>query len=130
MRHVILLFLIFAACNTDVKVDTPVTDVRATFASMRNEHAPNVAVSNYGVTATYLSPDASFTLRFDQCAVIELDGKIELVDAAVFQVAPGIFVADMRNGDYIRLNTQSGRTDICHGMTYKAIFEHTNEPTP
>jgi len=115
MKHIIFLSFIFAACNADVKVDTPISEVRATFAAMRNEQAYNIAVSRHGVTATYINPDASFTLRFDQCAVIEMDGKTELVDAAVFQISPGVYVAEIQGGGYIRINTASGSTSVSWG---------------
>jgi len=114
MKHILITFslAIFAACNTDVKVDTPISEARATFAAMRNEQAYNIAVSRHGVTATYINPTASFHLRFDQCAVIEMDGKTDLVDAAVFQISPGVYVAEIQGGGYIRVNTVSGSTSI------------------
>ena len=112
MKHILFLSLIFVACNADVKVDTPVTEAKSTFAALRNTHAYNIAISKHSVTATYLDPDASFTLRFSQHAVIELDGKTELVEAAVFQLSPGVYVAEIKGGGYIRLNTVSGNTTV------------------
>ena len=112
MKHVLFVSLIFAACNADVKVDTPISEARATFAGMRNEHAYNIAVSKHGVTATYLNPDASFTLRFDQMAVIETDGKTELVNASVYQLFPGVYVAEIQGGGHIRINTVKGTTSV------------------
>jgi len=127
MKHILFLSLIFAACNADVKVDTPISEARATFAAMRNEQAYNIAVSRHGVTATYINPDASFTLRFDQCAVIELDGKTELVDAAVFQISPGVYVAEIHGGGYVRINTVTGSTSVNWGGINRA---YTKEERP
>ena len=128
MKHIFFLALAaLASCRADVKLDTPITDARATFASIRNERAPNCAVSNKGVTATYFNPDASFHLRFDQFAVVELDGKTTITEAAVFQIAPGVFIAEMRNGDYIRVNSESGTTTARIGG--KAL-NFTRQPTP
>ena len=114
MKHAFLFFIValFAACNSDVKVDTHISEARATFAGIHNEQAYNVAVSRHGVTATYLQPDASFTLRFDQMAVIEMDGKTELLNAAVFQLSPGVYVAELQGGGHVRINTVSGNTSL------------------
>lgn len=117
----------FAACGADVKLDTPVTDAKVIFATYRNERAANCAVSNKGVTATYLNPDASFHLRYDQFAVIELNGKTTLTDAAVFQIAKGTFVAEMRNGDFVRVNTVQGTTTASIGGV---SYNFTRQPTP
>jgi hypothetical protein len=112
MKQLLFLSLIFAACNADVKVDTPISEARATFAGMRNEQAYNVAVSRHGVTTTYLNPDASFTLRFDQHAVLETDGKIKLVNASVYRLFPGVYVAELQGGGTIRINTVMGTTSV------------------
>jgi hypothetical protein len=129
MKHIILFSIvaIFAACNADVKVDTPISEARATFAAMRNEQAYNIAVSRHGVTATYIEPDASFHVRFDQCAVIEMDGKTELVDAAVFQISPGVYVAEIKGGGYVRINTVTGSASVNWGGTNRV---YTKEERP
>jgi hypothetical protein len=95
-----------------VKIDTPISEARATFAGVRSQHAYNIAVSRHGVTATYINPDASFTLRFDQMAVIETDGKTELVNASVYQLFPGVYVAEIQGGGTIRINTVKGTTSV------------------
>ena len=127
MKHILFLSLIFAACNSDVKVDTPISEARATFAAMRNEQAYNIAVSRHGVTATYLNPDASFTLRFDQMAVIETDGKTELVNASVYQLFPGVYVAEIQGVGTIRINTVKGTTSVNLNGINKY---YTNEQMP
>ena len=45
-------------------------------------------------------------------AVIETDGKTYITDAAVFQLAAGVFVGQMPDGSYIRINTVTGTTNV------------------
>jgi len=56
-----------------------------------------------------------------------MNGKTELTNAAVFQIAPGIFVAEMRNGDNVRVNTVSGSTSAKIGGE---AYNFTRQETP
>ena len=111
MKQLFFLSLAFAACDTSVQVE-PVTP-RSAFASQRIQTAPNVAVNRHSVVALYPEQDTQFTLQFNQCAVIECNGRMERVDAEVFQLSPTVFLAQIGPGEYIRINAESGRTEIC-----------------
>lgn len=129
MKHAFLFLTIatFAACNADVHVDTPVSEARAVFASIQNERAPNVGVTDHGVTAYYLDSDASFSLYFAQCATLDYDGTVQHLDCAVYQTAPGTWVADFRNGEFVKVNTVTGTTTIYKGGTNRV---YRKMPTP
>jgi len=124
MKHNIIFFaliaLVFAACDTDVRVvESPMLGTHhAAMVSNTVEPAcaSNVAMSNHSVTSLYR--DASFTLRFDQNVVTEVDGVVTLRPASVYQVASGVWLAELPGVDsktvvgYIRLNTMTGTTSV------------------
>lgn len=113
MKQLIFLFAVaLSACNADVHVDTPISEARAVFASQRGDHAANVGITDHGVTAYYLDSDTSFSLYFSQCATLDYDGKAQQFDCAVYQTSPGTWVADFRNGEFVKINTVTGTTTI------------------
>lgn len=123
MKYIFLFSIValFAACNPDrqprttfVSIETPV--------NVEPQRAYNVAISKHGVTATYTNPDASFHLRFDQCIVVEMDGKTELLSADVYQIAPSVYVAELPDG-YIRLNARTGVTVANFGSVNRQYFK-------
>jgi hypothetical protein len=127
MKHIIFLALIqFCACAEPETPRAVLVALETPFAKPV-QRAYNVAISNHSVTATYINSDASFTLRFDQCAVIEMDGKTELVDAAVFQISTGVYVAEIRGCGYVRVNTVTGITSVNWGGVNR-VYTKNNIP--
>jgi hypothetical protein len=122
MKHLIFLFLIqFAACTTET--ETP----HATFASIETpepetQRAYNVAISKHGVTAYYADSDAQFNLYFNQCCVIETPEGVKRMEAEVYQESPGVWIAELPGGDFVRLNTKTGNTGLVKDGKVKMYY--------
>ena len=125
MKQLLFIFAVtLASCNNE---PPPSVAFASVVTPPHVERAANCNITNKAATATYFSPDVSFSLRFDQYAVIEMDGKTELVSADVFQIAPGVFVAQMPEGDFVRVNTVSGTTSAKIGGK---AYNFSCNPTP
>jgi len=75
--------------------------------------AQNVAVNNYSVTACFDDCQTQITLNYCGQAVIEFPGKEPQVYAAkVFQIEPGIWLAEIDGGQWCKIYAESGTAQI------------------
>lgn len=114
-----LLLLIFAA-SLNLSGQTANFAVHALINGATDEMpvktksaARNVLVGNSAVTSCYDRCDTQFILSYSGKAFLEFPGKQpEQVSADVFQIEPGVWVAELGAGQYIRINSVTGVTTI------------------
>lgn len=73
--------------------------------------ARNIAIGTESVYAYY--DNAEFILKYCGEVYIELDGKPrENIPAKVFQLEPGVWVAEIDGGQYVKVFAETGTTNI------------------
>jgi len=73
--------------------------------------APNVTIGEKSVYAFY--NDAEFILQYCGKLYVERGGKQEEPrNAKVFQLEPGVWLAELEGGDYVKVFTTSGNTNM------------------
>lgn len=124
MKQILFVLIVtLAACDASVTVE-PVTP-RSVYASRNFATASNVAVNRHSVVAVYPESETQFTLLYSQCAVIEMNGRMETVDCEVFQLTPVVFIAQIGPGEYIRINAETGRTELCDKSGKRMFLKET-----
>ena len=71
--------------------------------------ASNISIGSESVYAYYRN--AEFILKYCGGVYIELDGNIRTVPAKVFQLEPGVWVAEIEGGQYVKVFAESGNTN-------------------
>ncbi len=115
--------IVLAACNASPQAKG-VTPRPAFVSTTAPKTAPNVTVSKYGVVAFYPDADVQISLQFSQRVIVEKGATVGCYAADVWQERPGVFVAET-GSQVIRLNTNTGRTEIKSGATFDVVYQPT-----
>jgi hypothetical protein len=127
MRNITTIALLFAAlmsgaCQQDTTLNQPFTVHAEIMGACDADDAPlaapaaikpasNVVIGTKSVYAFYA--DAEFILQYGGKVFIERGGKQgEPIPAKVFQLEPGVWVAEIEGGQYIKVFAESGNTNI------------------
>lgn len=126
MRNITTIWLFFAAlmsgaCQSDTTSNQAFTvhseimgacdAADAPAAPVEIKPASNIRIGPASVYAFYA--DAEFILQYGGKVFIERGGKqAEPIPAKVFQEKPGIWVAEIEGGQYVKVFAESGNTNI------------------
>ncbi|HRI62090.1 MAG TPA: hypothetical protein PK228_20260 [Saprospiraceae bacterium] len=124
MRNITTIWLLFAAlmsgaCQSDTTSNhftvhseiMGVCDADDAPAAPVIKPASNITIGAQSVYAFYA--DAEFILQYGGKVFIERGGKQgEPIPAKVFQLEPGVWVAEIEGGQYIKVFAESGNTNI------------------
>ena len=115
MKQLLFIFAVtLASCNTEPPPGVAFASL-VTLPEPETKRAYNVGQTTQGVSAYYAESDVQFTLYFNQCAVIEMNGKTEHLDCEVYQTSLGVYVGDFGGGEFVKINTMTGTTTIYKG---------------
>lgn len=105
------LSAILFSCNAQTTQGTPF--VEASLDAPQQPivpHSLNVSIGTVCIMAYY--PYAEFILSYCGEATVEVDGETSTFDAEVYQIEPGVWVACAANGDYIKVYSSTGTTEV------------------
>lgn len=108
MKNIIIVIITFLT----------VTQIRCQSASAETSDvkrveiktAPNVSIGPESVWAYY--PTAEFVVSYCGEANFEIENRSNIFEAQIIQTEPGIWFAKSPNGDYIKINTITGVTNM------------------
>ena len=130
----ILIFLAygFSSCQTSTaQSSTNETPAKFTVHAeiMPLETAVNVAVGNQSVTACFDQCRLQITLNFCGQALIEYPGKSpDVYPAQVFQLQPGVWLADLGAGQYVKIFAATGTAQMDIGGEFQMLIPASNLP--
>ncbi len=121
MRNITTVFLIAAALATGACQNPENFAARAEIMAAstgyekpepeRPRTASNVVVGPQSVWVSHA--DAEFVLAYCGEVTIEMNGQQnEPVEASVFQLEPGVWVAEIDGGQYVKVFAETGTTNI------------------
>lgn len=120
MKNKFTLFVLIFTATFSLSGQTANFDVHA-FINGADDETPvkkqstarNVMAGNSAVTACYQNCNVQFTLSYCGEALTEYPGKDrQQVKADVFQIEPGIWIAELGAGQYIKVNSLTGVTTV------------------
>lgn len=106
------LSAILFSCNAQTRQDTPFVGASLDIPDAPPTYLPalNVSIGSVCIMAYY--PYAEFILSYCGEATVEVDGETSTFDAEVYQIEPGVWVACATNGDYIKVYSATGTTEV------------------
>lgn len=124
MRNITTIWLLLAALangscqNSDTttfavngEIMGACSDDETTAVAPTIKPAPNITVGTKSVYAFY--ENAEFILNYSGQVFIEKDGKQnEPIPAKVFQLEEGVWLAEIAGGQYIKVFTKTGTTNV------------------